>query len=373
MIPTYNESQNIAQVVELLEKSINGSHETEVVVVDDDSPDGTARIAEGLKKEKNGGRFYLRVVRRKLKKGLGSAILDGIRSSTGESIVVMDCDLSHPPTLIPKMIDTLRRENYDIVVASRYVAGGAVEDWPLKRRIMSRGATKIANVGLGVRQQDPMSGFFACRRDVLRNIEFDAIGYKMLLELLVKARGARVKEIPYTFQNRARGTSKLGASTALDYLRAVWKLYRYGRGARPKEGRAPVRFVSKAGRFFTVGASGLGANYLTSFVLTLGFIDTWYLHANMAGIAVSMTSNFLLNKIWTFEDRDFGSKTTLVQYGKFVLFSSFGALAQLGLVYYFVDVHDTVYPLALFAAVTVAAFGNFVLNKRWTFRERIWE
>jgi len=358
--------------VELLEKNSGYDHDTEVVVVDDDSPDDTGQIAERLKKEKSSNKFSIKIIHRKIRKGLGSAILDGIDKSVGESLIVMDSDLSHPPALIPKMIDTLNQEKYDIVIASRYVDGGAVTGWPLKRKIVSRGATKIANVGLGVKELDPMSGFFACKRSVLKNIEFDAIGYKMLLEILVKTKGVRVKEIPYTFQDRAKGVSKFGVSTAFDYLRAVWRLYRYGKDVKPKEGRISVRFVSKAGRFFTVGASGLGVNYLTSFIFTLSFIDMWYLHANVAGIAISITSNFFLNKVWTFEDRNFDYRITLIQYGKFVLFSSIGALVQLGTVYYFVDSHNVVYPLALFTAVTIAAFSNFVLNKRWTFREKIW-
>ena len=193
----------------------------------------------------------------------------------------------------------------------------------------------------------------------------------MLLEVLVKTKGVTVKEIPYTFTDRRFGSSKVTIATAFDYATSVWKLYRYGKSVR-QEKPSSVRFLSKAGRFYTVGASGLGVNYLMSFLFASGLSDLWYLHANVIGIVVSMTSNFLLNKIWTFEDKDFSTKKTLEQYGKFVGFSSLGALIQLSLVFSLVEVHQMAYPLALMFAVFTAAFSNFILNKKWTFKEKLW-
>ena len=147
--------------------------------------------------------------------------------------------------------------------------------------------------------------------------------------------------------------------------------YKYGRKLRREERRTSVRFLSKAGRFFTVGATGLGVNYLTSMLFALS-ADVWYLHATMMGIVFSITSNFFLNKFWTFEDRDFTIKKTIIQYGKFVGFSSIGALVQLGMVYYLVDEWSVSYPVSLVLAVGTAAFGNFILNKKWTFKETVW-
>ena len=209
-------------------------------------------------------------------------------------------------------------------------------------------------------------------RKILEGIKFDAIGYKMLLEILVKTKGAKVKEIPYTFTDRTRGSSKLDSSTMFDYVKSVWKLYRYGHTAKVSDTRTSVRFISKAGRFFTVGLSGLLVNYLVSLLFVDAAINFWYIHATIIGIAVSMSSNFILNKIWTFEDRNFEAKKTLIQYGKFVGFSSLGALIQLGMVYVLVDNYQFVYPLALMLAVIIAASSNFILNKKWTFKEKIW-
>ena len=368
IIPTFNESENICNVLESIRKHLPKIN-FEAIVVDDNSPDGTGKIVEEYAKSTNDS--SISVIHRKEKRGLSSAILDGLKNSKGETVVVMDSDLSHPPQIIPQMLETLRRTQCDIVVASRYISGGAIHGWSLKRKLISKVATKIAKTGLGVSANDPMSGFFAFRRKITYGMKFDGIGYKILLEMLVKTKGAKVEEIPYTFTDRKFGSSKLDASTIFDYCKSVWKLYRYGRKARKSENRTSVRFFSKAARFFTVGASGIGVNYLASVLFSLS-IDMWYLHATVMGIIFSITSNFVLNKYWTFEDRDFAAKKTLVQYGKFVGFSSIGALVQLAMVYYLVDQNNMSYPLSLILAVGVAAFSNFVLNKKWTFKEKIW-
>ena len=121
-----------------------------------------------------------------------------------------------------------------------------------------------------------------------------------------------------------------------------------------------------------VGASGFVVNYVISMLFTSGLTEMWYLHANIFGIIASISSNFILNKIWTFEDRDFSRRKTFTQFGKFGIFSSLGALVQLGIVFMLVDSYDVVYPLALISAIGVAAFSNFILNKKLTFKEKLW-
>jgi dolichol-phosphate mannosyltransferase len=372
VLPTYNESQNIARMLDSIAGALPAGTAAEIIVVDDNSPDGTGDIATLHGKSINSGKLRIEVVRRQGKLGLSSAILAGVQSASGDIVVVMDGDFSHPPQTIPHMIEELQDSRYDIIVASRYVKGGSIAGWPFKRRLMSKGATKIAKYGLGIQVKDPMSGFFAFRRRIIEGVKFDAIGYKMLLEILVKAKGARVKEVPYTFTNRAAGASKLDASVMLDYVRAVWKLYRYGRSVARGEKRASVRFFSKAGRFYTVGASGLLVNFVVSFLFQAVVPELWYLYTTIIGIFFSMTSNFFVNKLWTFEDRDFAAKKTAFQYGMFMGFSSLGALIQLGVVYALVENYRLDYPLALVLAVMAASIGNFLLNKKWTFKEKIW-
>jgi len=373
IIPTYNESENIIQVLKSIGEHISKDIATEAIVIDDNSPDGTGRIVEDyINDAENKTGYTIGVIHRKTKSGLSSAILDGIQHSSGETIVVMDSDFSHPPKIIPQLIEEIKTSKYDIVIASRYTEGGEVSGWSTKRKLISKTAKGIAKVGLGVNESDPMSGFFAFNRNVLEGIKFDAIGYKMLLEILVKTRGAKVKEIPYTFTDRTRGSSKLDSSTMFDYVKSVWKLYRYGHTAKVSDTRTSARFISKAGRFYTVGASGLLVNYLVSLLFADAIINFWYIHATVIGIAISMSSNFILNKIWTFEDRNFEAKKTLAQYGKFVGFSSLGALIQLGMVYVLVGNYQVVYPIALILAVIIAATSNFILNKKWTFKESVW-
>lgn len=372
ILPTYNESKNIRGVLRYIQESIPKNIIAETIVVDDNSPDGTARIAEEYFhsiKEKTS--HTINVIKRKAKEGLSSAIINGIKESSGSTIVVMDSDFSHPPHIIPKMINVLRQTSCDIVIASRYVKGGSIRGWPFKRKFISKTATMIAKKGLGVKQQDPMSGFFVFKKNIIDGLKFDAIGYKILLEILVKAKGVKIQEVPYVFTDRKHGASKLDTSTVLDYCKSVWKLYRYGKSVKKEEKRPSVRFLSKAARFFTVGATGLAVNYLASMLFASG-ANVWYLHATLIGITLSITSNFVLNKYWTFEDRDFTAKTTAVQYGKFAGFSSIGALVQIGMIYYLVDGGGLPYPISLILAVGTAALSNFILNKKLTFKERIW-
>jgi len=373
IIPTYNESQNILKILKSIGEILSPTISAQAIVVDDNSPDGTGKIVENyLKNFKKMTGYTVDIIHRTAKKGLSSAILNGIQHAKSDTIVVMDSDFSHPPQTIPRMVEALKKYRCDIVVASRYVKGGRISGWPVKRKLLSKMATAIAKKGLGVQTSDPMSGFFAFKRPIIKGLKFDAIGYKILLEILVKTRGAVVKEIPYTFTDRKFGSSKVSLHIAYDYAKSVWKLYRYGKPIRKQEKRPSVRFLSKAARFFTVGASGLGINYLMSLLFTGGFSDFWYLHANLVGIIASITSNFILNKYWTFEDRDFSAKKTIEQFGKFAGFSSVGALIQLIMVFSLVENYQTMYPLALVIAVITGAFSNFILNKKWTFKEKIW-
>lgn len=373
IIPTYNESENIIQVLKSIGEHLPEDIATEALVVDDNSPDGTGKIVEDyISDAQNETGYAIEVIHRNKKSGLSSAILDGIQHSSGETVVIMDSDFSHPPKIIPQLVEEIKTSKYDIVIASRFVSGGAINGWSTKRKLISKTAKGIAKAGLGVNESDPMSGFFAFKRKILEGIKFDAIGYKMLLEILVKTKGAKVKEIPYTFTDRTRGSSKLDSSTMLDYVKSVWRLYRYGHTAKVSDTRTSIRFISKAGRFYTVGASGLLVNYVISLLFADAVMNFWYIHATIIGIAISMSSNFILNKIWTFEDRNFEAKRTLAQYGKFVGFSSLGALIQLGMVYVLVDNYQVIYPLALIIAVIIAASSNFILNKKWTFKEKVW-
>ncbi|HET7147776.1 MAG TPA: glycosyltransferase [Candidatus Nitrosopolaris sp.] len=397
IIPTYNEYGNILQLVEIIKDKLPDGLFTEIIIVDDNSPDGTGRLIadyienaltkvySGIQQaHENSGNFavntresIVRLVRRENKNGLISAILKGIKSSTGKYILVMDADFSHPPETVPLLINELLRDPNSIVVASRYIRGGSIRGWPYKRLLLSRLAAKIAIHGLRLcNVRDPISGFFAFPRHIIENISFDTYGYKLLLEILVKAQGVRVKEIPYTFIDRKSGESKFDNHVMLDYVNAVWRLYRYGRTSKlvtaKDEKRRSVLFLSKAARFYSVGATGLLLNYIVSMMLTKGIISNfWYLQASIIGIIISITSNFFLNKIWTFEDRNFSPRNIMKQYGMFLGLSTVGAVVQLVLLYLLVQ-SSFQYTASLVLAVAAASVSNFLLNKKWTFREKIW-
>jgi dolichol-phosphate mannosyltransferase len=406
IIPTYNESQNILKLIDTIYDKLQLGNNVEVVVVDDNSPDGTGKLVEeyarsngtpvtmesatttsvirgtyeaaSLPKALSNGNHLIRVIHRPGKYGLVSAILQGIRSSSGEYVLVMDADFSHSPEIIPRMMEEIQSSGYDVVIGSRYTKGGSVAGWPFRRRMISRGATKIAQYGLKIRIKDPMSGFFLCKRHVLQDIDINTGGYKILLEILVKKPGIRAKEIPYTFVNRKLGESKMDQSVIRDYIRAVWILYRYGHKSRQAyqiaAPRKSVSFFSKAARFYTVGASGLLINYAVSSSLANGFLTNLpYINATLLGIICSMTTNFFLNKSWTFEDKDFSPKHTLNQYGKFAAFSSVGAVLQLLIVYLLTESARLNYEPSLVIAVAISSISNFLLNKRLTFQEQIWE
>ncbi|MHA7733551.1 glycosyltransferase [Nitrosopumilus sp. S6] len=374
IIPTYNESKNIIEILKSIQKYIPLEIQAQTIVVDDNSPDGTGTIVdEYLNSIKKIANHTFNVIHRTAKNGLSSAVLNGIKQAQGDIILVMDSDFSHPPQIIPKMIEALKKYQCDIVVASRYIHGGQISNWSFKRKIVSKIATKIAKYSLNVNVKDPMSGFFIFKKQLLNGLSFDAIGYKLLLEILVKTKNASVTEIPYTFQDREIGSSKLSGKIIFDYIKSVWKLYRYGKTFSEKENKRSVKFLSKAARFYSVGALGFLVNYVTSLFFVGTNPEIWYLQANIFGIATSITSNFFLNKIWTFEDRNFNFKRTTKQFLKFIGFSSVGALIQIGIVFGLIENYNVEYPIALVLAILTAAFGNFIFNKKWTFKEKTWE
>lgn len=216
IVPTYNERENIKKLIPQIARTLNG-YDYEVIVVDDSSPDGTAGEARHL-----ANNYPVRVIIREKKLGLSSAIVEGFKVSLGEYICVIDSDIQHPPEHIKHFIQTMS-EGYDIVVGSRYINGGKVEGWSMYRSLVSRGAIMFSAPLTNVK--DPMSGYFLLKRSVIENVPFNPIGYKILLEILVKGSYNNVKEIPYTFKLRESGKSKLGIGEYANYLKLLYNLY----------------------------------------------------------------------------------------------------------------------------------------------------
>lgn len=279
VVPTYNEKDNVRRLLRLIDESLRGvGVEYEVVVVDDNSPDGTADVVRSLS-----GEYPVRLVVRRGRMGLSSAVLDGIRKARGGVVAVMDADLQHPPRLLPELYERVVK-GYDIVVASRYVKGGSVKGWGLYRRLVSRVATVIARALLpeARRVKDPMSGFFAIRREVVEGVRLNPQGFKILLEILVKGRYNRVCEIPYEFRPREAGESKLGAAEMINYLLHV------------------VRLSVTAAKFASVGGIGVLVNLLVVHVLA-SILGLPHELAAALAIEASIVNNFLLHEAWTFK------------------------------------------------------------------------
>jgi dolichol-phosphate mannosyltransferase len=219
VLPTYNEAGNIEKLISLICAGLQNL-EYEIIVVDDNSPDKTGEISEKLSQK-----FPVKVLHRKSKLGLSSAVLDGFKIAKGNLLCVMDSDFSHPPEKIIELVNFLEKENADIVVASRLVKGSKVENWPVQRKIMSFCARLLAKPLTSVK--DPMSGFFIVKKNVIKSKKLNPLGYKILLEILAKGNYKKVAEYPFTFKDRVYGETKMDKKVIFEYLVQAVSLYGY--------------------------------------------------------------------------------------------------------------------------------------------------
>lgn len=220
VVPTYMERESISELIERIESSLNPLP-FELIVVDDSSPDGTAECVEGLNRTFGN----IRVVRREGKLGLSSAVMAGFEEANAGVLGVMDADLQHPPELLPELYANIR-DGCDLVLASRYVKGGQIEGLGLGRRIASKGAGALAHFALPKtrRVRDVVSGFFMFRREVIENVALRSIGYKILLEIVVRGEYGSVVEVPYAFKPRRTGKSNLSLGEVWNYMVHIWRL-----------------------------------------------------------------------------------------------------------------------------------------------------
>ena len=223
VVPTYKEADSIQEVIRRSGTALAQSGEDyELIVVDDNSGDGTAELAEELS-----GQFQVRVLCRAGRLGLATAVVDGWKVAKGDLLGVIDADLQHPPEILVALATALRRSNADLAVASRYITGGGTSDWEFIRRVISGGATHLAASVLPLKLSavsDPMSGMFMVRADAISAAELSPLGYKILLEVLARGRIEHVVEVPYQFEERTQGASKLGARQYAEYLAHLVRL-----------------------------------------------------------------------------------------------------------------------------------------------------
>jgi dolichol-phosphate mannosyltransferase len=284
IIPTYNERDNIIPLVEKLHDTL-AIYDYEIVFIDDNSSDGTAELASALSQK-----YTVKVVVRKNKTGLASAVIDGLREVKGEIVVVMEADLQHPPEILPNILKAL--ESHDLVVASRYCKGGSPGQRTLARRLISFVANLLA-LPLAPRIKDRMSGFFGFRRTAVDPASLNARGCKIGLEVMVRGRYKSVTEIPYTSVPRTHGSSKLSKRIIWQYLQQLAHLYLH-----------KFRILN----FMFVGGIGYAINMLTYWPLTLIFKTEvaflgqhFYLPPFVISSLVAIVCNYELNKVWTFK------------------------------------------------------------------------
>lgn len=341
VVPTFREKDNIALLVQKLDVVLSGIA-WEVIFVDDDSPDGTAGEVKTLAASDSRVRCLKRIGRR----GLAGACIEGILSSSAPFVAVMDSDLQHDESILPRMFALLQAGGVDLVVGSRYAAGGN-SVLSKRRDAMSRSATTLARRLTGVSLTDPMSGFFMIRRDCFDPLASSLAtdGFKILLDIVLTARGSlRIEEEPYRFAVRQHGESKLDTRVILDFFGLLL--------AKLTGNALSTRFLS----FSVVGGFGLLIHLtILRLALTAGLA---FPTAQSLAVLVAMTSNFFINNQLTYRDKRLNGWGLLKGLAGFCAISSLGAVANIGMATW-LYAYQPIWWLAGAAGAIMGAFWNY--------------
>ncbi len=354
VIPTFNERDNVTTLFRRLEKTLAGIP-FEAVFVDDNSPDGTWEVLRALSRED--GR--VRCIRRIGRRGLSGACIEGILASSAPCAAVIDADLQHDETQLPKMLAALQSGEFDLVVGSRYIEGGSAQSFNRQRAGASAFATEIAKRVLRVEIADPMSGFFMIRRDRFEAIapQLSTQGFKILLDVVATAHGAlRIKEIPYTFGSRLHGESKLDSMVALDFLGLVL--------AKLTHDVVSLRFLL----FAMVGSLGVIVHFAGLYT-ALKVLHLPFAEAQAVGAICAMTSNFILNNFLTYRDQRLKGFAILRGLLLFYLVCSVGLLANVGVAFSVYD-QQPIWWLAGAAGALMGVVWNYAMSGLFVWRKR---
>jgi len=353
VIPTFNESANLRELVRRVDAALAGVA-WEMIVVDDNSPDGTWRLAKEVSLDDPRVRCLRRVNRR----GLAGACIEGMLASSAPVVAVMDADLQHDERILPKMMEKIRG-GADLVVGSRHVAGGSADEgFSARRAFISRFATQMAKKALHAEFNDLMSGFFMIRREIVDSCAADLTpaGFKILADLVASApKPLKVEEVGYTFRERHAGESKLDVKVALDFVGLLLN--------KASGGRIPVRFIF----FALVGASGVGVHMATLYAcLALGLR---FEVAQSLAVLVAMTTNFFINNAITYRDAKIRGLTQLAL-GLFYFYAvcAIGAVANVGIAEFLFNRYGLVTVAAL-AGVVMGSVWNFALSSLFVWRK----
>jgi dolichol-phosphate mannosyltransferase len=354
VVPTFNERDNVTKLYQKLEATLRDVA-WEVIFVDDNSPDGTADVVRGLAQQDSRVRCLRRIGRR----GLSGACIEGILASSAPFAAVMDADLQHDETQLPKMLSLLQAGAADLVVGSRYIEGGSADSFDRRRAGASAFATEVAKRALRVSIADPMSGFFMIRRDRFEQLapQLSTQGFKILLDIVATARGSlRIVEIPFTFGSRLHGESKLDSMVALDFLGLVL--------AKLTNDAVSLRFLL----FALVGGIGLFV-HLGTLYFALKLFAAPFAEAQAAGALVAMTSNFILNNFLTYRDQRLKGLAILRGLLAFYLVCSVGLLANVGVAFSVYD-QEPIWWLAGAAGALMGVVWNYAMSGLFVWRKR---
>jgi dolichol-phosphate mannosyltransferase len=362
IIPTFNEEANIRNIVMAVdavfhEYSLNG----QILVVDDNSSDATISILHELKRQK----MNVEILIRQKDHGLSQSVADGFSHASSDVFIVIDADFSHPPLLIPRMYDEIRKGN-DIVIGSRYMEGGGIRKWPLKRRVISIGATFLGRL-LFPDITDPVSGFFAVKKEVVDKVPLKPRGYKILLEVLGKGTWVKDKEIPFEFVDREIGSSKLKIKTITEYAQQVADITLY---SFVNHGSAAWREWKRVFKFGIVGLSGIVVNLGILFLLVEFFTVNKDLASPIA-IEFSILNNFIWNDLWTFgsvENQKVSSRWHRLV--AFNIVSVGGAVINYAIFLVLTSWFAVYYLIAQLIGILIAFVWNFLINRRVTWTRR---
>lgn len=316
VIPTRNEAGNVEQLLERLGAALTGV-EWEAIFVDDNSTDGTPELLTKIAQADR----RVRLIRRIGRRGLASAVVEGALASTTPIIAVIDADLQHDEKILPDLYRAIADGGNELAIGTRYAANGSTGDWAEDRLKISRFATALASPIMKTRLSDPMSGFFAVRRDVLLEAapRLSTVGYKILLDLVAShPRPLKVAEVGYTFGTRRHGESKLDEMVALEYVELLLD-------------KAIGRFVPvKLVQFGAIGMLGVGV-HLALLYLTLNLIGAPFATAQTVAVFGAMTFNYALNNKFTYRDRQLKGLAWIGGLFSFYLVCSLGAVANVGI------------------------------------------
>jgi|SRR5579871_3373510 len=353
IVPTFNERDNVRELVHRLDAALTGVP-WEVVFVDDDSTDGTADAVRVLCNADPRVRCLQRIGRR----GLSSACVEGILSTASPYVAVMDADLQHDERLLPRMLGRLRESDLDIVVASRYVDGGSVGNWERRRAVLSRFATRLSRLIVRAHLHDPMSGFFMLRREAFMGSahRLSNVGFKVLLDIFSSApRPLKFEEVPYRFGSRQAGRSKLDALVMWEFMMLV---------ADKLVGRVvPARFIA----FCIVGALGVVV-HMSVLATALKLSHLGFEASQATATIVAIAFNFMLNNVLTYRDKRLHGAGLLRGLASFYAACGLGAIANVGVAGYIFQ-RDHAWWLSGFAGILVGSVWNYAATSVLTWRK----